>query len=258
MTGWMTDTPASSRFSVYTRSNASDVLPDPVSPLGATISWVDGVMQGWRDGNVNNGAFEMSELTGEGLNPVCGFFNGFFYVNASVVRVFGERSGAGAAGIDAAFFGNRPDTPPYVAHPDDLNEGAAARLGAQVGWVLSATEWPHLDANKKRADDARAQRPDLSSLSDAQLVQRARDFTQLVREFFDDHVISSSNTAIGPAILGGIGSVPGAMLAGLIVGLAEALSVQFIGAEWRAAVSFVILVAVLLLRPQGLFGRAPQ
>ena len=57
------------------------------------------------------------------------------------------------------------------------------------------------------------------------------------------------------AILGGIGSVPGAMLAGLIVGLAEAATVMFIGAEWRAAVSFFILVAVLLLRPQGLFGR---
>jgi len=58
------------------------------------------------------------------------------------------------------------------------------------------------------------------------------------------------------AILGGIGSVPGAMLAGLIVGLAEALTVQLVGAEWRAAVAFVILVAILLLRPQGLFGRA--
>jgi branched-chain amino acid transport system permease protein len=58
------------------------------------------------------------------------------------------------------------------------------------------------------------------------------------------------------AILGGIGSVPGAMIAGLIVGLSEAAAVQMIGAEWRAAVSFVILVAVLLLRPRGLFGRA--
>ncbi len=57
------------------------------------------------------------------------------------------------------------------------------------------------------------------------------------------------------AILGGIGSVPGAMIAGLIIGLAEALCVQFVGAEWRAAVSFVVLVAILLLRPQGLFGR---
>lgn len=58
------------------------------------------------------------------------------------------------------------------------------------------------------------------------------------------------------AILGGIGSVPGAMLAGLIVGLSEAIAVQVVGAEWRAAVAFVILVAVLLIRPQGLFGRA--
>jgi branched-chain amino acid transport system permease protein len=57
------------------------------------------------------------------------------------------------------------------------------------------------------------------------------------------------------AILGGIGSVPGAMIAGLIVGLSEAVAVQIVGAEWRAAVAFVILVAVLLLRPQGLFGR---
>ncbi len=58
------------------------------------------------------------------------------------------------------------------------------------------------------------------------------------------------------AILGGIGSVPGAMLAGLIVGLAEAICVAWLGAEWRAAVAFVILVAILMLRPQGLFGRA--
>ena len=57
------------------------------------------------------------------------------------------------------------------------------------------------------------------------------------------------------AILGGIGSVPGAMLAGLIVGLAEALAVALIGAEWRAGVAFAILVLVLLIRPQGLFGR---
>ena len=48
----------------------------------------------------------------------------------------------------------------------------------------------------------------------------------------------------------------GAMIAGLIVGLSEAAAVQLVGAEWRAAVSFVILVAVLLLRPRGLFGRA--
>jgi branched-chain amino acid transport system permease protein len=59
------------------------------------------------------------------------------------------------------------------------------------------------------------------------------------------------------AILGGIGSVPGALAGGLIVGIAEAAAVQLVGAEWRAAVAFVVLIAVLLLRPTGLFGRSP-
>ena len=53
------------------------------------------------------------------------------------------------------------------------------------------------------------------------------------------------------AILGGIGSVPGAMLAGLIVGLSEAFAVQFIGAEWRAAIAFVILVGRPAPAPAG-------
>lgn len=56
------------------------------------------------------------------------------------------------------------------------------------------------------------------------------------------------------AILGGIGSVPGAVLGGLIIGLSEAAAVQLIGAEWRAAISFVLLMAVLFVRPIGLFG----
>ena len=56
------------------------------------------------------------------------------------------------------------------------------------------------------------------------------------------------------AILGGIGSIPGAVLAGLIIGLSESAAVQLVGAEWRAAVAFVILMGVLLIRPTGLFG----
>jgi branched-chain amino acid transport system permease protein len=56
------------------------------------------------------------------------------------------------------------------------------------------------------------------------------------------------------AILGGIGSVPGAVLGGLIVGLAQSVGVQFVGADFRAAVAFLILIAVLLVRPAGLFG----
>jgi branched-chain amino acid transport system permease protein len=59
------------------------------------------------------------------------------------------------------------------------------------------------------------------------------------------------------AILGGIGSVYGAVAGGLIVGLAESLSVPLIGAEYRAATAFVVLIAILLVRPTGLFGEKP-
>ena len=58
------------------------------------------------------------------------------------------------------------------------------------------------------------------------------------------------------AILGGIGSVPGAVLGGLIVGLSEAAAVALVGAQWRGAVAFVVIIAVLLVRPSGLFGKA--
>lgn len=55
-------------------------------------------------------------------------------------------------------------------------------------------------------------------------------------------------------ILGGIGSPYGAMAGGLIIGLAEELSTPFIPTEYKTAVSLVLLVLVLLVRPRGLFG----
>lgn len=55
-------------------------------------------------------------------------------------------------------------------------------------------------------------------------------------------------------ILGGIGSVWGAVLGGFIVGLAESASVSVVGAEYRAAAAFAVLIVILLVRPTGLFG----
>ena len=56
------------------------------------------------------------------------------------------------------------------------------------------------------------------------------------------------------AILGGTGSLVGAVIGGLLVGLAENLSLLFISAGYKTAMPFLVLLAVLLLRPQGLFG----
>ena len=56
------------------------------------------------------------------------------------------------------------------------------------------------------------------------------------------------------AILGGNGSLIGAVVGGLLVGLAENLSVMVISSGYRQAVPFVLLVVMLFIRPQGLFG----
>ncbi len=55
-------------------------------------------------------------------------------------------------------------------------------------------------------------------------------------------------------ILGGIGSIWGAVLGGLLVGLAESAAVTLVGAEYRAAAAFLLLIAILLIKPNGLFG----
>ena len=61
--------------------------------------------------------------------------------------------------------------------------------------------------------------------------------------------------AFTAAVLGGIGSIPGAMLGGVIIGLIESLGGQLIATRWTDVIIFSILVIVLVLRPTGLFGR---
>jgi branched-chain amino acid transport system permease protein len=57
------------------------------------------------------------------------------------------------------------------------------------------------------------------------------------------------------AVLGGIGSVPGAVIGGLLMGVSEYLVVGYLSSTYRDAIAFVILILVLLVKPAGLLGR---
>ena len=61
--------------------------------------------------------------------------------------------------------------------------------------------------------------------------------------------------AFTAAVLGGIGSIPGAMLGGILLGLAETFAAAFISSQYKDIVAFLLLVVILLFRPTGLLGK---
>ena len=60
--------------------------------------------------------------------------------------------------------------------------------------------------------------------------------------------------AFTAAVFGGIGSIPGAMIGGLLLGVFEGLGAGYISSEWKDVFAFVLLIAVLLFKPSGLLG----
>jgi branched-chain amino acid transport system permease protein len=62
--------------------------------------------------------------------------------------------------------------------------------------------------------------------------------------------------AFAITILGGMGNLAGALVASFVISLAEALSVMVIPSQWQNLIAFVVMIVMLLLRPQGLLGRA--
>jgi branched-chain amino acid transport system permease protein len=58
------------------------------------------------------------------------------------------------------------------------------------------------------------------------------------------------------AVLGGIGNIPGAVVGGLVMGVAEVLVAGYLSSTYRDAIAFVLLILILLFRPAGIFGKA--
>lgn len=57
------------------------------------------------------------------------------------------------------------------------------------------------------------------------------------------------------AVLGGIGNIPGAVLGGLVMGVAEVMVVGYLSPTWRDAIAFILLIVILLVRPAGILGK---
>jgi len=231
---WFTDWEPSDRFPLYTRANAGEVLPDPVSPLNLTFVWEPGVVQGWADAQILCGTVEPEELDHE--HPqVLGFFGGYCYINGSMARLFGVRGpGLTPEMIDLVYFGEHPDVPPFVPEPWHESEVNTAKLGAWMGKVMTVDDLPELREDQAEANKARASRPDLDSLTDEQLVERARSFVPLIRHLFCRHLEVTAGTSIGPGVLGAIAEAMGdpSITLTLITGIGDVDSAAPSHAMW--------------------------
>jgi pyruvate,water dikinase len=206
---WITDWDPSPRWPHYTRANAGEVMPTPASPLGQQFCWDNGIVLGWRDGYVRQGYFSVGEMA-DHHPEVGGFFGAYFYINLSNVRMQGVRSPAVTVEqLDLAFFGDHPHVPPYVADPRDERADLTPGILEHLGWVMSTTEWPEIDQEKVEVRAMRASRPDLTTLTDAELVERARSMQPLLVKLFESHTVSSSSSGIAPGILFAIGQAIG-------------------------------------------------
>ena len=195
---WITDRAPSKRWPHYTRANAGEVLSVSASPLSQQFCWENGILLGWRDGYVRGGNYTLDEFT-DGEPEVCGFFAGYFYINLANVRMQAVRSPLlTVEQLDLAFFGDHPEVPPYEAHPLDERPEMAEGVLAHLGWVMTNTSIPEVDAEKVMTIALRQARPDLSTLSDAGLLTRARMFQPLLRKLFKQPAQTRTNTTCRP------------------------------------------------------------
>ncbi|MGQ0625626.1 MAG: PEP-utilizing enzyme [Sporichthyaceae bacterium] len=212
MSQWpITDT-ASTVFPLASRANVGEIFPDPITPLNASTGFFANLEAGWRDAFVATGAWE-HDLYDDAVahNPIqC--FGSYIFINMSLMRLFGVRvPGFSPEAVDLQYFGDLPGIPSYESEKRDFDESAehAAKSGAWlVGEVLGATDLAPYDGDRARILAIRAERPDLATLTTAQLAARITSFNADLRHFFCNHIVASLAAGVG---LGAVAQVCAAL-----------------------------------------------
>ncbi len=189
---YICDTP-SERFPIYTRGNAGEVYPEVFYPLSWSISAAEG-----------DAAFRNSMLAGRGIRKsdltedaalASGVFNGYAYLNLSVVRIIAVRMpSATMEDVDSTFMGSS-EAPPYEPHPDDKNWRAS--LGSlRAAWqAIRTTDLPELVVAKRRVKAWTNALPAVDAPTD-ELIAYLEAEQLFLYELFEQHLIISGRSAL--------------------------------------------------------------
>ena len=199
---WIVDMVPGPRFPAWTRGNAADVFPAPITPACATVYLSHGLSAGLRDAYISFGALDWDEYENPADPELFKIYGGYLYNPLSLTRLMGARMpGLTPELIDKAFFDDRADVPPYEAQPWHESARHGERLTASMGWAMTADALPDLDADKAMAERIRDERPDLTALSFSGLLARIRSTVPFLRQAFETGMVVSSLSSIGPGAL---------------------------------------------------------
>ncbi len=233
---WPCDDTPSERFPIFTRANTGEVFSDAATPLTWSTFGRGVYDAGYRDGLYRIGVFTPDDFRPEGECEVVGCFGGYVYINVSISRVLAVRTpGMTAEAIDRSLFGEHPDVRPYAPHPGDENEHCTENMVAWMGSLFSATEVPELAEHRVRIDTVIAERPDLTGLTDKELVQRYRSLVPEMRPVFATHIVHLYASNIITGLLAQVGEAvgEGELVAKTTSGLGEVDSAQQSFDLWR-------------------------
>lgn len=199
---WIVDDEISERYPIYTRGNVGEVFPDPVAPLSWDLAGFRGAELGWRDAFQRFGAFDHDEFRDDD-NEVLACLGGYCYLNVSVTRIFGVRvPGLTPELVDFSLFGAQAEAPPYDAMPGDESPVHSERCAKTLEWIMTVEDLPELREQQAEIEKLRANRPDLSTLTDRELFERIRDLiTTYWRPLFGQHLFNSYCALVGAGVV---------------------------------------------------------
>lgn len=154
-----------------------------------------------------------------------------------------------------------------VRSMDLLTLGVTLALMAILTWIVERTQLGRAMRAVSHSRDAAAlmgipvDRIVMATFAIGSILAGAAAFLVAV----DKHTIrpdmgmTSGLKAFVAAVLGGIGSIPGAVAGGILLGLSETFVSGYLASTYRDAIAFLLLIVILLYKPSGLFGRhAPE
>ena len=201
---WIADNDYNPTLGFWGRANVGEVLPDPPSPAAWDLVFEGGTVLGWRDCMVNRLGILEEEV--DPVRPeVMGLFGGYAYLGMSILRVWAHRTpGFTPEALDAAYFAGAPNIPAYRHEAWHDNDATSARMAEWLGWVMGTMNQDELERDRVKARTLRATRPDLTSLSDAELLERATSLKPFLRSLFDQHINQSGAASIAPGVIGAV------------------------------------------------------